>query len=61
MFEKKSESGLESIENAPKSWRPKSACINENVSKVNEIVERDAKNTVRDLPRVVGISLSRVQ
>ena len=43
----KSDSALESIENAPKSGRPKSASCEEKVLK--EIVERDARCTVRDI------------
>ena len=55
---KKIESGLESIENAPKSGRPKAAYCDENVSKVKEIVERDARYTAHDIAQMVGISLS---
>ena len=54
------DSGLESIENAPKSGRSKSASCDEFISEVKEFVERDARYTVRDIPRMVGISLSRV-
>ena len=46
---KKSDSGLKSIENAPKSRRAKSSSCDENVSKVKEIVESDAKNTICDI------------
>ena len=48
-WKKKFDSVLESIENAPKSGRPKSASCDENVSKVKEISERDARYTVRDI------------
>ena len=57
---KKFESGVESIKNAPKSGRPKSASRKEIVSKIKEIIERDARFTVRDIARKVGISLSTV-
>ena len=55
---KKFESGLESIKNGPKSCRPKSASRIEIVSKVKEIIKGDARFTVRDIARKVGISLS---
>ena len=57
----KFESGVESIKNAPKSGRPKHAAPKEIVSKIKEIVEGDARYTVRDIARKVGISLSTVQ
>ena len=60
MTQKKFNSGLESIENAPKSGRQKSASCDEIVSKVKEIVKRYARFPVRDIARVVDISLSRV-
>ena len=49
---------VESIKNAPKSGRPKSASRKEIVSKIKEIIEGDARFTVRDIARKVGISLS---
>ena len=58
---KKFESGVESIKNAPKSGRPKSASRKEVVSKIKEIIEGDARFTVRDIARKVGISLSTVR
>ena len=57
---KKFESGVESIKNAPKSGRPKSASRKEIVSKIKEIIEEDARFTVRDIARKVGISPSMV-
>ena len=51
---------FESIKNAPKSGRPKSASRKEIVSKIKEIIEGDARFTVRDIARKVGISLSTV-
>ena len=57
---KKFESGVVSIKNAPKSGRPKSASRKEIVSKIKEIIEGDARFTVRDIARKVGISLSTV-
>ena len=59
-FKKKFESGVESIKNAPKSGRPKSAFHKEIVSKIKEIIEGDARFTVCDIARKVGISLSTV-
>ena len=59
-WKKKFESGVESIKNAPKSGRPKSASCKEIVSKIKEIIEGDARFTVRDVARKVGISLSTV-
>ena len=59
-WKKKFESGVESIKNAPKSGRPKSASRKEIVSKIKEIIEGDARFTVRDMARKVGISLSTV-
>ena len=56
----KFESGVESIKNAPKSSRPKSASRKEIVSKIKEIIEGDARFTVHDIARKVGISLSTV-
>ena len=60
-WKNKFESGVESIKNAPKSGRPKFAPPNEIVSKIKEIIEGDARFTVRDIARKVGISLSTVQ
>ena len=51
---------LESIKNAPKSGRPKFASRKEIVSKIKEIIEGDARFTVRDTARKEGISLSTV-
>ena len=51
-------SGVESIKTAPKSGRPKFASRKEIVSKIKEIIEEDARFTVRDIARKVGISLS---
>ena len=59
-WKKKFESGVESIKNAPKSGRPKSASRKEIVSKIKEILEGDARFTVRDIARKEGISLSTV-
>ena len=59
-WKKKIESGVESIKNAPKSGRPKSASRKEIVSKIKEIIEGDDRFTVRDTARKVGISLSTV-
>ena len=57
----KFESGVESIKNAPKSGRPKYAAPKEVVSKIKEIIEGDARHTVHNIARKVGISLSTVQ
>ena len=59
-WKNKFESGVESIKNAPKSGRPKFASRKEIVSKIKEIIEGDARFTVRDIARKVGISLSTV-
>ena len=59
-WKKKFESGVESIKNTLKSGRPKSASRKEIVSKIKEIIEGDARFTVRDIARKVGISLSTV-
>ena len=59
-LEKEISSGLESTENAPKSGGLKSASCDETVLIVKETVERDARYTVRDMARMVDISLSRV-
>ena len=45
---------------APKSVRPKSASRKEIVSKIKEITEGDARFTVHNIARKVGISLSTV-
>ena len=58
-WKKKFESGVESIKNAPKSGRPKSASCKE-IAKIKEIIEGDARFTVRDIARKVGISFSTV-
>ena len=57
-WKKKFESGVESIKNAPKSGRPKSLSRKKIVSKIKEIIEGDARFTVRDIARKAGISLS---
>ena len=59
-WKNKFESGVESIKNAPKSGRPKFASRKEIVSKIKEIIEGDARFTVRDIARQEGISLSTV-
>ena len=48
-WKKKFESGVESIKNAPKSGRPKSASRKEIVSKIKEVIEGDARFTVCDI------------
>ena len=57
-WKKKFESSVESIKNTPKSGRPKSASRKEIVSKIIEIIEGDARFTVRDIARKVGISIN---
>ena len=59
-WKKKFESGVESIKNAQKSGRPKSASGKEIVSKIREIIEGDSRFTVRDIARQVGISQSTI-
>ena len=59
-WKNKFESGVESIKNVPKSGRPKFASRKEIVPKIKEIIEGDARFTVRDIARNVGISLSTV-
>ena len=59
-WKKKFDSGVESIKNAPKSGRPKSASRKEIVSKIKEIIEGDARFIVLDIAQKVGISLSMV-
>ena len=59
-WKKKFESGVESINNAPKSGRPESASRKEIVSNIKKIIEGDAIFTVRDIVRKVNISLSTV-
>ena len=56
----KFESCVESIKNAPKSGRPKFASRKEIVSRIKEMIEGDARFTVRDIARKVGIPLSTV-
>ena len=59
-WKKKFESGVESIKNVPKLGWPKSASRKEIVSKIKEIIKGDARLTVRDIARKVGITLSTV-
>ena len=59
-WKKKFESGVESIKNASKSGRQKSATRKGIVSKRKEIIEGDTRFTVRDIARKVGISLSKI-
>ena len=59
-WKKKFESGVESIKNAPKSGRPKSASRKEIVSIIKEIIEGNARFRVCDIAQKVGISLSTV-
>ena len=59
-WKNKFESGVKSIKHAPKSGRPKLASRKEIVSKIKEIIEGDARFTVRDIARKIGISLSTV-
>ena len=54
-LKKKFESGVESIKIAPKSGRPKSVSCIENVSKLKEIIEGDARFTVHDIARKEGL------
>ena len=60
-WKNKFESGVESIKNAPKSGWPKFTSPKEIVSKIKEIIEGDARFTVRGIARKVGISLSTAQ
>jgi len=48
------------VKNEPKSGRGKSASCKENISKIKECIVGDARFTVRDIARKVGISLSTV-
>ena len=57
-WKKKFEPGVESIKNALKSGRRKSASRKEIVFKIKEIIRGDARFTARDIARKVGISLS---
>ena len=57
-WKKKIEPGVESIKNTPKSGRPKSASRKEIIFKIKQIIKGDARFTVRDIARKVGISLS---
>ena len=59
-WKNKFESGVESIKKAPKSGRPNFPSRKEIVSKIKEIIEGDARFTVRDIARKVGISLLMV-
>ena len=59
-WKNKYESGVESIKNAPKSGRPKFASHKEIVSKTKEIIKGDARFSVCDIARKVGISLSTI-
>ena len=59
-WKNKFESGVESTKNAPKSGRLKFSSRKEIVSKIKEIIEGDARFTVRDIARKEGISLSTV-
>ena len=59
-WKNKYESGVESNKNAPKSSRPKFASRKKIVSKIKEIVEVDARFTVRDTAGKEDISLSTV-
>ena len=59
-WKNKFESGVESIKHAPKSGRPKLVSPKEIVSKLKKIIEGDARFTVRDIARKIGISLSTV-
>ena len=59
-WKNKFESDVESIKNAPKSGRPKFASRKEIISKIMEIIGGDARFTVHDIGRKVGISLSTV-
>jgi histone-lysine N-methyltransferase SETMAR len=57
-WKKKFEFGVECIKNAPKPDRPKSASGNKIVSKIKDIIEGDARFTVRYIARKVDILLS---
>ena len=59
-WKNKFESGVESIKNTPKSGRLKFASRKEIVLKIKEIIEGDARFTILDIARKVGISLSTV-
>jgi hypothetical protein len=59
-WKKKFESGVECIKNASKSGWLKSAPRNDIVSKMKDIIEGDARFTVRDIARKVGVSISSV-
>ena len=59
-WKNKFESCIQSIKNASKSGRPNFASRKEIVSKIKAIIEGEARFTVRDIARKVGISLSMV-
>ena len=60
-WKKKFDNGVESVENARRSGRPKSATCDKNVTKIQEILQNDARYTLQDLARISGISRSRIQ
>ena len=54
---RKFKGGLELIEDAPKSGRKTSAITPKNIKKVKDLIALDARYTVRDIARIVGISV----
>ena len=59
-WRKKFLTGTEFVKDAAKSGRPVTVIGKTNISKVREIIESDSRYTIRDIAKVVGISLSRV-
>lgn len=52
--------GMESVKDAPKSGRKKTAITPKNIQKVKDLIARDARYTVGNIARFVGISVGSV-
>lgn len=49
--------GTESVQNAAKPGQLVTVTSKANVSKVSKLIESDSRHTIRDIAKVVGISL----
>ncbi|XP_045178077.2 protein GVQW3-like [Mercenaria mercenaria] len=53
-------SGREQLQDLPRSGRPKSVTTDKYVKKIKQLLEKDARLTLRELARLTGISSERV-
>ena len=55
----KFQAGQQDLKDAAHSGRPPTASTNSNIKKITDLINQDARYNVRDLARLVNLSLAR--